>query len=147
MRTGPSRRAMHRQVPAGSVAEMSKGNSRATNEEMVQPSVRQRAEKRVGFVGAKKGQQLSFQTQNSSQWARRLREAPEKKALLASPRSGGVRADLWASRRPARSASRVRRAAQNNARPPAPPAGAGARPIQPRSIWPARFRTFSRCSE
>lgn len=33
----------------------------------------------------------------------------------------------------------MRRAAQNNARPLAPPAGARARSIQPRSIWPANF--------
>lgn len=95
---------------------------------------------------SKAGRQLPPRPCNHSTGPRRRREAPEKKALLASPRPGGVRAGLGASRRPARIASQVRRAAQNNARPLAPPGGARARPIQPRSIWPAGFRTFNRCS-
>ncbi len=65
---------------------------------------------------------------------------PKKDALLARPRPDGVRAGLWASRRPARTPSQVRCAAQNNARPLAPLAGARARPIQPRSIWPRHQR-------
>jgi len=56
---------------------------------------------------SKAGRQLPPRPCNHSTGPRRRREAPEKKALLASPRPGGVRAGLRASRRPARIASQV----------------------------------------
>lgn len=51
----------------------------------------------------------------------------QKDALLESPQAGGVRAGLWASRRPTRKASQVRRAAKAKLRPLGPLAGARAR--------------------
>lgn len=62
-----SRSEMHRQVPAGSVAEMSKGDFRATNEEMLQPSARQRAEKRAACFGANQADNCRPRPCNHSQ--------------------------------------------------------------------------------
>lgn len=62
-------------------------------------------------------------------------------ARLARPQPGGVRAGVWVSRRPARIPSKVRCAAQYNARPLAPPAGARARPFSPARSFRGEVRS------
>src|SRR3546814_9237486 len=61
-------------------------------------------------------------TKNRAKWTK-------ASGLVARPQRGGVREGPWARRAPARIASQVRCAAQDNARPLAPPAGARARPF------------------
>lgn len=70
-----------------------------------------------------------FKPHNYRKASKNRAKRAKTNALLARPQPGGVRAGLRASRRPARRASQVRCAAQDNARPLAPPAGARARPF------------------